>query len=130
MPNVVVACKLPAGLVMEIVDPVNPTGEIGSQPPPVGRRVTLNGANFVQRRVGQKNALGQYPMLKVYPYGLTVVDQSFWEAMAKERVVSVSTGLEPLTPDGKSGDKRLSTEADPEMKKLMVEQEQETPAAA
>lgn len=157
MPNVVVACKLPAGLVMEIVEPgKDDQGKVGTLPAPVGRRVTLNGANSVPRR---RNALGEYPMMTVYPYGLTVVDQSFWEewlkrhkdfpfikdglvfvapnqdkaiAMAKERVQSVSTGLEPLKPsqDGKSGDKRLSTEADPHMKKLMAEQEQDTPAAA
>lgn len=158
MTNVVIGCKLPHGLVMEIVEPgKDDTGKFGTMPGPVGTRVTLNGAHSVPR---SKGALGEYPSLKVYPYGLTVVDEAFWKAwharhkdfsfvkdglvfvaadqkaamaMAKERVGSVSTGLEPLSPaadDKSKGDKRLSTVADPSMTAAMRQNEQDVPAAA
>lgn len=160
MATVVIGCKLPAGLVMEIVEPgKDDSGKVGVMPAPAGKRVVLKGAHSVPRI---KGALGEFPALPVYPYGLTVVDKDFWEAwkkrhevfgfmkdgsifeapnqdaamkMAKERLNSVSTGLEPLTPptDEKSkGDKRLSggTSADPAMAQVMRQNEQEVPAAA
>jgi len=158
MGTVVIGCKLPSGLVMEVVEPgKDDAGKVGTQPQPIGKRVVLKGANSVPRMRG---ALGEYPAMPVYPYGLTVVDEAFWnawlkrhkdfefmkngsvfvaadqdaaKAMAKERVTDVSTGLEPLSPslDGKTGgDKRLSTTADPSMRQKMQQNEQETLAAA
>jgi hypothetical protein len=153
MADVVIGCKLPHGLVLELVEP----GPL-MQPQAPGRRVVLKGANSLPRAA--HGFLSTPPAWPEFPYALTIVDKGFWDAwyarnkdleivrggqifvaddvkaakaMAKERVHDVKTGLEPLkfSSDGKpSGDKRLSTEADESSLSKMRENEQELPEAA
>lgn len=77
---VMVGCKLPHGLIMEIPEPgtmdsINPTtGEVmkiqGRKPAPVGKRYILKGANSMRRN---DKAMGQFP------YGITPIPRAFWE---------------------------------------------------
>jgi hypothetical protein len=159
MPTVLIGCKLPAGLILEIVEPgKDDSGKVGVMPAPIGQRVTLKGGNSVPRL---RNALNEAPMLPRYPFGLTTVDKDFWDRwyarnkempfvknglvfvakdrdsaidMAKDRR-EVKTGLEPLSPkvdprDSSRGDERVTTGADPSMAKAMRANEQEIPDVA
>jgi hypothetical protein len=127
MATVMIGCKLPAGLILEIIKP----GEL-RKPLPVGKRVILKGANSLREN---KRA-----SLLSYDYAITPVDKEFWdawfalnkdlefvkrnlvfvapnmkdaEAMRAERRedATLHTGLEPLDmgkkEDGKARDPRL-----------------------
>lgn len=73
MPTVQVACKLPHGLIMEIVEPGHMIN-----PGPVGQRVTLKGANSLRVVTGNRGvSQGDHP------YAITSVDKEFWDAWFK-----------------------------------------------
>lgn len=134
--QVLIGCKLPHGLIMEVVDPgmmTNAEGRPiqGLHPKPhSGKRVILKGANSL--RTNPNAAQG------VFPYAVTQVDKDLWDAwiarhkdepmvkngfvfvaksekdaqaMGKERATE-RTGLEALSLDvdskGKSVDPRLA----------------------
>lgn len=65
--QVLIGCKLPHGLIMEIPEP----GDM-LRPRPVGKRVILKGANSL--RTNPNAAQG------TFPYAVTSVDKEFWEA--------------------------------------------------
>jgi hypothetical protein len=77
---VMVGCKLPHGLIMEVPEPgtmesVDPnTGKVlkiqGRKPAPIGERFILKGANSMRTRSG---AQGQFP------YAITPIPRAFWE---------------------------------------------------
>lgn len=134
--KVLIGCKLPNGLIMEVVEPgmiTNVEGRAvqGLHPKPhSGQRVILKGANSL--RTNPNAAQG------VFPYAVTEVDKDLWDAwlarhknepmvkngfvfvaksekdaqaMGKERA-NERTGLEALNLDvdgkGKSVDPRLA----------------------
>ena len=68
---VMVACKLPTGLVLEIVQKSETL-----QPLPAGQRYVLKGANSLRddKRVSQAS----------HPYAVTPVPRDFWEAWLKQ----------------------------------------------
>lgn len=113
MPTVIVGCKLPNGLIMELIKP----GPL-NMPTPPSKRVTLAGANSLRTSKAENPLVSRYAM--------TPVDEEFareWfkqnaqmdfvkagavfiakdakeaQAEAKEKVDEVKTGLEPLNPD-------------------------------
>lgn len=135
---VTVGCKLPHGLIMELIPKHD-----GWNPPPCGPRVTLNGANSVKR----DSILRVTP--RVLEYGRTQVDKSFWEqwlvqhknddmvkkgfvfaeqkvsdfkAHAKEALPE-KTGLEGLNPTG--ADERLKKTRVPGSPETVVETDTE-----
>ena len=142
MATVIVGCKLPSGLTLEIVEPgKDDAGKIGTMPRPAGKRIHLNGANSLRR---EASALG-VPMLAEYPFGITRVDEDFWKqwlarhqdfdfvkngmifavqdekaakSEARDRFHDVKTGLEPKKP----------ADADPASLAKIKAQEQEIPA--
>lgn len=65
--QVLIGCKLPHGLIMEIPD----VGDL-LRPKPVGKRVILKGANSL--RTNPNAAQGNFP------YAVTLVDKDFWDA--------------------------------------------------
>jgi hypothetical protein len=77
---VMVGCKLPHGLILEVPEPgsmeqIDPSsGKVlriqGRKPAPVGQRYILKGANSMRTRSG---AQGQFP------YAITPVPRAFWE---------------------------------------------------
>jgi hypothetical protein len=75
--TVLVGCKLPNGLVMELLEPgmiLDKDGKPaeGRRPAPAGERVILKGANSL--RTDRRAAQGEHP------YGITTVSKAFWEA--------------------------------------------------
>lgn len=123
MAKVPVGCKLPSGLIMELIDPAPQKN--GTMPAPPGSRVSLNGANRVASGIINP---------AVPQFGLTYVDEEFateWFKrnrdkafvqsgavfLAKDEKVFagevkdrqlIHTGLEPLVPvvDDKGGEDR------------------------
>lgn len=115
MAKVYVGCKLPNGLIMELITPHEMKQSI--LPGPTGQRVTLNGANSA--RIALTNPQDA-------AYGLTLVDEAFAKAwfkanenakfvtsgavfqvgdeksftgIAKDQLEAVRTGLEPKNPN-------------------------------
>ena len=111
---VLVGCKLPHGLVLEILD--RPTKEDFMQPRPIGKQVKLAGACSLYNQRTKKAPMN-------FDYAITPVDKSFWEewykrnkaldcvrngmifvadtqqradGIAKERRETFTVGLEPL----------------------------------
>lgn len=74
--TVFVGCKLPNGLIMELVEPV--TGRVIAAPAPIGRRFTLKGANscLIQTHMGPVSA-------GTHQYGVTEVPKDFAEEWFK-----------------------------------------------
>ena len=75
--HVIVGCKLPWGLWMEIINvPPNPGPGLppNMNPLPAGQRIKLNGANSVQ----QRGIISRVQPL-VLEYGKTIVPREFWE---------------------------------------------------
>ena len=141
MATVMIGCKLPHGIILEILKP----GE-GLHPAPQAdaKRVELKGANSLRRRADE-------PSMGILPYAITPVDEAFWKewlkankdlafvkngmvfeakdvptakAMAQERTTGVKTGLEALAHDG--NDERLKSHAqrvtgDPDALKRIAE---------
>ena len=73
---VMVGCKLPHGIILELLEPSSGTNSDGKvvqllQPPPAGQRITLKGANSL--REDKRAAQGQFP------YAVTPVPRTFWE---------------------------------------------------
>jgi hypothetical protein len=130
MATVTVGCKLPHGLVLELIEPPANTQQL--QPMPRGKTVTLAGANSL-RIVNTNPAIGKF--------ALTQVDKAFWEEWFKRNkahpaVVSgaifmhesatqaaaiadenkdLKTGLEPLNP---AGDPRTEKNVQPDKDQL------------
>jgi hypothetical protein len=129
--QVTIGCKLPNGLIMELVE--QPQQKNSINPAPVGKRVKLNGANTL--RLANKNP-------DIGGFGETTVDEEFWnewykrnkdadfikngfifmvkseaafKTEAKDRI-NERTMLEPLNPDKAAKDPRMSrgVERDPE----------------
>ncbi len=71
MPNVMIGCKLPHGLILELI-PAPPADRTLQGFVPAGKRVTIKGANSLrtERRAQQG----------VHPFAITPVDKDFWEA--------------------------------------------------
>jgi len=112
MASVWIGCKLPNGLMMEIVQPGN-----GLMPAPQGKRVMLKGANSMRATVKDNPIIGKY--------AVTEVDESFWDEWLKRHKdflfikngaifveksmkdaqahakadMKAKTGLEPLNPE-------------------------------
>jgi hypothetical protein len=133
---VVVGCKLPSGLFLELI----PHNE-GWNPPPTGPRVRLNGSNSVDRTI--------HVNPRILTYGRTTVNKSFWDqwlaankeseivkkgfVFAEEKVVDFRahakemlperTGLEGLNPEGK--DERLKNIQLPGHPETVVETDQD-----
>jgi hypothetical protein len=111
---VLVGCKLPHGLILELLDPIKP-GEDFMKPHAAGKQVTIKGACSLYNQVDKKSR-------SHFQYAITPVDKAFFdewyrrnkdldcvrnglifvtekqsiaEGLAKERV-DVKTGLEPL----------------------------------
>jgi hypothetical protein len=78
--TVLVGCKLPNGLIMEIVEPNMLVGADGKplpgalvpQPLPIGKRYFLKGANSVRENPRAQQG--------VHPYAMTRVPRAFWDA--------------------------------------------------
>ena len=70
--QVIIGCKLPNGLIMELIE--QPQQKNSILPAPVGKRVKLNGANTL-RLVGVNSAL--------HGHGETKVDEDFWNEWYK-----------------------------------------------
>jgi hypothetical protein len=72
MPSVLIGCKLPNGIILELITP--PEADVSKQgliPKPTGERVTLKGANSL--RTNTRSSLGQFA------YAVTRVDKGFWD---------------------------------------------------
>ena len=86
--EVVIGCKLPHGLILELINkpPKDPKEQV-LQPAPTGRRVTLKGANSM--RIDLRAAQG------VHPYATTRIDKAFWDAWLAENknLTFVTNGL-------------------------------------
>jgi len=122
---VLVGCKLPHGLILEILEAPKP-GEDFLKPRVAGHRVTLKGACSLYNQSTKKSAMN-------FDYAITPVEKSFWEkwyainkdrdfirnslifvadkqdraeAIAKERTLAVKTGLEPLSQENDARMKR------------------------
>lgn len=112
MAKVIVGCKLPNGLIMELVKP----GQLHA-PAPVGERVTLKGANSAV--IARSNPAEPN-------YGMTYVEDAFaaewfkvnkdmafvksgavfmvadekrYQGEVKDRTGDVRTGMEPIVPE-------------------------------
>ena len=75
MPTVTVGCKLPHGLVLEIVEVGKSDGKEMLNPAPVGKRVTLAGANSLHTGILMPATL---------QIAYTAVDADFWAAWLKK----------------------------------------------
>jgi hypothetical protein len=139
MAEVVIGCKLPNGMILELMPlPPKELKEQQLHPGPPGKRVTLKGANSLRTHKRQ-------PSPAAYDYAVTSVDKAFWDAwlernremdfirnglvfeapnlnaanaIAKERA-KTPTGMEALNPEKdprmpKSDQPGQSVEADPD----------------
>lgn len=76
--QVLIGCKLPHGLVMELVKPHPiPTS---NAPAPPGRRVKLNGANSARLVAANIQDINSVKNPAEHAYGITSVDAEFAEA--------------------------------------------------
>ncbi len=122
MADVFIGCKLPNGLLMEIIDPVGheagkPAGNYMMPGPVPMKRVMLKGANSMRATVKENPLIGKY--------AITAVDESFWQvwlarhkdflfikngSVFMEKTLAAAqgkakhdrealTGLEPLNPE-------------------------------
>jgi hypothetical protein len=135
MAKIYVGCKLPNGIIMEIIKPHEMKQSI--LPAPTGDRVTLNGAN--SSRIARTNPADA-------AYGLTLVDEEFarawfkananakfitsgavfmvaddkaFKAEAEDRHEEVRTGLEPFKTDGTDPRQPEGVEADKDQLKRL-----------
>jgi hypothetical protein len=138
--TVMVGCKLPTGMWLELIPkPNGPDGGNPWQPPPTGKRVFVKGANSVATegpiRVNQR----------VLGYGRTAVSRQFWDEWYKankdrtlvargfifmeqkeqdflahaRECLPEKTGLEGLNPEGR--DERLLKTQIPGQPETIVE---------
>lgn len=135
MAKIVVGCKLPNGIIMELIKPHEMKMSI--LPAPTGDRVTLNGAN--SSRIARTNPADA-------AYGITHVEEGFakawfdanknalfiksgavfmvgdekaFAAEAEDRHEDVRTGLEPLNTDGSDPRQPAGVEADADQLKRL-----------
>jgi hypothetical protein len=147
--SVIVGCKLPHGLVAEIMPPPReaPDGQVRS-PAPAGQKIIFKGANSAASTA----ALGG-SMIRVNPrvlnYGRTAVPREFWERWSKQDVAKSfidkgfifaevkeadfkaqakeqlpeKTGLEGLSPEG--NDERMKAIRIPGQPETVIEPDKE-----
>lgn len=76
--TVLVGCKLPHGLIMEVIDPgsfpcdKDGRPQLSLAPNAIGTRIVIKGANSL--RTDSRKAQGQYP------FAITPVPRAFWDA--------------------------------------------------